>query len=203
MLFKPRFTPGLFFHPLRPKLIMETTARAGMQIKHPMYGKGTIVKVDTTFYTIHFPNRGNMDISKRTEDLELIETVEDQNTEGEEFSMSQMERTLRRLLNEFSDIQHTAPLAEKWQGGTLVFQPADKSLKPKEVPIETFFHKIVMVRDRLRVMEQQINSNAKLSDADKVDMQQYITRIYGSLTTFNVLFKDSSHYFVGEKKGND
>ncbi|HPH83456.1 MAG TPA: hypothetical protein PL185_12835 [Flavobacteriales bacterium] len=182
---------------------METTARAGMLVKHPIYGKGTIVKVDTTFYTIHFPNRGNMDISKRTEDLELFEPVVETHSEEEEFSMSQMERTLRRLLNEYSDIQHTAPLADKWQGGTLIFQPADTNLKPKEVPIETFFHKIVMVRDRLRVMEQQINANSKLSDADKVDLQQYITRIYGSMTTFNVLFKDSNHYFVGEKKNNE
>lgn len=182
---------------------METTARPGMLIKHPTYGKGTIVKVENTFYTIHFPNRGNMDISKRTEDLELLEPEAITINSDEEFSMTQMEKTLRMLLNEFSDIQHTAPLAEKWQGGTLVFQPADKSLKPKEVPIETFFHKIVMVRDRLRVMEQQINANIKLSDADKVDLQQYITRIYGSMTTFNVLFKDTSHYFVGEKKSGE
>lgn len=182
---------------------METAARPGMLIKHPTYGKGTIVRVENTFYTIHFPNRGNMDISKRTEDLELLEPEAITINSDEEFSMTQMEKTLRMLLNEFSDIQHTAPLAEKWQGGTLVFQPADKSLKPKEVPIETFFHKIVMVRDRLRVMEQQINANIKLSDADKVDLQQYITRIYGSMTTFNVLFKDTSHYFVGEKKSGE
>ena len=182
---------------------MELVARPGMLIIHPSYGKGTIVKVETTFYTIHFPNRGNMDLSKRTEDLEILEPESNSSTNDEEFSMSHMEKTLRRLLNEFSDIQHTAPLAEKWQGGTLIFQPADKNLKPKEVPIETFFHKIVMVRDRLRVMEQQINANSKLSDADKVDLQQYITRIYGSMTTFNVLFKDSSHYFVGEKKNNE
>ncbi len=178
---------------------MEIIARPGMLIIPPSYGKGTIVKIETTFYTIHFPNRGNMDISKRTEDLEILEQEAISTTNEEEFSMSDMEKTLRILLNEFSDIQHTAPLAEKWQGGTLIFQPADKSLKPKEVPIETFFHKIVMVRDRLRVMEQQINANSKLSDADKVDLQQYITRIYGSLTTFNVLFKSTSYYFVGEK----
>ena len=174
-----------------------------MLILHPTYGKGTIVKVETTFYTIHFPNRGNMDISKRTEDLELLEPETISTNNDEEFSITQIEKTLRRLLNEFSDIQHSAPLAEKWQGGTLIFQPADKNLKPKEVPIETFFHKIVMVRDRLRVMEQQINANNKLSDADKVDLQQYITRIYGSMTTFNVLFKETSHYFVGEKKSGE
>jgi hypothetical protein len=175
------------------------TGRTGQLIKHPIYGKGTIVRVGATFYTIQFPNRGNLDITMRTEGLELIEdaAVEE---EKEEISMSLVEQTLRRLLNEYSDIQQTVPLGDKWQGGTLILQPADSSLKGKEIPLETFFHKIVMVRDRLRVLEQQINSNAKLEDSEKVDLQQYITRIYGSLTTFNVLFKDQNHYFVGEKK---
>ena len=89
-------------------------------------------------------------------------------------------------------------IAEKWEGGTLLLQPKDKSLQAKEMPIEGFFHKIVMTRDRLRVMEQKINANNKMTDADKVEMQQYITRIYGSLTTFNVLFKLKADYFVGD-----
>ena len=80
-------------------------------------------------------------------------------------------------------------------------RPGDEGLKPKEIPIETFFHKIVMLRDRLRVLEQNINSNGKLSDEDKVNLQQYITRCYGSLTTFNVLFDRKEDWFVGEKKG--
>ena len=85
----------------------------------------------------------------------------------------------------------------------MLLQPADKSLKPKEIRIEDFFHKVVMLRDRLRVLEQNINSNKKLSDEDKVGLQQYITRCYGSLTTFNVLFKNKEHWFVGDKSSND
>jgi len=81
----------------------------------------------------------------------------------------------------------------------LLLQPANLSLKPKEIPIENFFHKIVMLRDRLRVLEQNLNSHPGLSDEEKVNMQQYITRIYGSLTTFNILFADKDHYFVGAK----
>jgi len=76
--------------------------------------------------------------------------------------------------------------------------PGEAGLKPKEIPIETFFHKIVMLRDRLRVMEQRINAS-DLSDEEKVNLQQYITRIYGSLTTFNILFKNKEDNFVGEK----
>ena len=80
----------------------------------------------------------------------------------------------------------------------MFLQPEDKNLKPKEMPIEAFFHKIVMVRDRLRVMEQRINAS-KLEEEEKINLQQYITRIYGSLTSFNVLFKNKEDQFVGEK----
>lgn len=92
-----------------------------------------------------------------------------------------------------------APLAPRWEGGTMVLKPATGDLKPKELPLDVFFHKIVMVRDRLRVIEQKINAHPKLSDAEKVEMQQYVTRCYGSLTSFNVLFRDRGDQFVGEK----
>jgi hypothetical protein len=90
-------------------------------------------------------------------------------------------------------------LAPKWEGGSIVLKPGDPSTQPRELPLDALLHKIVMIRDRLRVLEQKINANEKLTDAEKVDMQQYVTRCYGSLTTFNLLFREERDRFVGEK----
>ena len=104
------------------------------------------------------------------------------------------------MLKKYSDISEIVPIADKFKGGTITLNPADSNLTSKEIPIDTFFHKIVMVRDRVRVMEQKINSSKNLDDQEKVDLQQYISRIYGSLTTFNILFKNSSQNFKGAGK---
>jgi hypothetical protein len=93
----------------------------------------------------------------------------------------------------------SAKIADKWIGGKLILRPGKPGLQEKEVPIDAFFHKIIMLRDRLRVLEQQINANDKLSEPEKIQLQQYITRCYGSLTTFNVFFKDQKDQFVGQK----
>jgi hypothetical protein len=90
-------------------------------------------------------------------------------------------------------------LAPRWEGGTVVLKPGDPQTQAKEIPLDSLFHKIVMIRDRLRVLEQRINANEKLTDAEKVEMQQYVTRCYGSLTTFNLLFKEDRDRFVGDK----
>ncbi len=90
-------------------------------------------------------------------------------------------------------------LANKWEGGTMVLKPGDPGTQPKELPLDALLHKVVMIRDRLRVLEQKINAHEKLSDAEKVEMQQYVTRCYGSLTSFNLLFKEERDRFVGEK----
>jgi len=167
----------------------------GSRIQHPQFGKGVIVQVRTDAWEITFIESGTKIIQKDFEGLRVIEAVE---TPDELITYEKIEKSLVRILRKFSDVQETVPMGSRWTGGRMVLYPGDKSLKEKEVPIEAFFHKIVMVRDRLRVMEQRVNASA-LSDEDKVNIQQYITRIYGSLTTFNVLFKDKDDYFIGDK----
>ena len=110
------------------------------------------------------------------------------------------EKMLKHVLNQYNGIENKVELGKKWVGGTMILQPANTELKPKEIPVETFFHKIVMMRDRLRVLEQNINSHEVLSDEDKINLQQYITRIYGSMTSFNILFENKEDYFVGSGK---
>ena len=165
----------------------------GSRLKHSEYGVGVVTNVTSKHYWVTFIENGLETIDLDSE-FEVIEALED---EVDSISFYEVEKTLKNLLMRWSDISPNVAIADKWKGGKLIMEPGTPT-QNKEVPIETFFHKIVMVRDRVRVMEQKINAS-KLEEADKIDMQQYITKIYGSLTTFNVLFKAPSDYFVGEK----
>ncbi|HEX5654087.1 MAG TPA: hypothetical protein VFX58_13495 [Chitinophagaceae bacterium] len=168
----------------------------GTRLQHTQHGPGVIVGIRYATYLISFINTGLKEIDKN--DPHLDEIIPE-NVSAEIETQSETEKALLKILRLWGGITETVQLGDRWHNGVMLLQPADKSLKPKEIPIEDFFHKIVMLRDRLRVLEQNINSNKKLSDEDKVNIQQYITRCYGSLTTFNVLFKNKEHWFVGEK----
>ena len=174
----------------------QTTLGVGTRLQHTQHGPGVIVGVKYATYLIAFINTGIKEIDKTDSNLEEIIP---ENVSAEVETQSEAEKSLLKILKMWGGITETVPLGDKWIKGTMLLQPADKSLKPKEIPIEDFFHKIVMLRDRLRVLEQNINSSKSLSDEEKVNIQQYITRCYGSLTTFNVMFKNKEQYFVGEK----
>lgn len=178
----------------------QTILGIGTRLQHTQHGPGVIVGIRYATYLIAFINTGIKEIDKT--DTQLEEIIPE-NVSAEVETQSEAERSLLKILKMWGGLTETVPLGDKWSNGVLLLQPADKSLKPKEIPIEDFFHKVVMLRDRLRVLEQNINSHKKLSDEDKVNLQQYITRCYGSLTTFNVLFRNKEDWFVGEKGSKD
>lgn len=166
----------------------------GSRIEHANFGKGVITNVSPTMYWVTFIESG-LETIEMDEEFTVIEASDD---DLDTVSFYEVEKSLRDILKKWSDVSEVVPIADKYKGGTLVLKPKDPSLADKEIPINTFFHKIVMLRDRLRVMEQKINANKALDEQEKIDLQQYITRCYGSLTTFNVLFKNNSQQFKGE-----
>lgn len=174
----------------------QLTLGIGTRLQHTQHGPGVIVGIKYASYLISFIYHGIKEIDKT--DTKLEEIIPE-NVTAEIETNSEIEKSLLKILRLWNGSSETVSLGDRWQRGTMLLQPADKTLKPKEIPIEDFFHKIVLLRDRIRVMEQQINAHKKLSDEDKVNLQQYITRIYGSLTTFNVLFKNKEQWFVGDK----
>lgn len=168
----------------------------GQKVRHPQYGVGVVKTIAEHTADILF------DDAKRTIAPEPsgLEPAEPQ------AAVSGLEMPLSRFIGEIvqaavREMGLEKPdtvvqqLGARWHGGRVMMHPADPALQAKEVPLETFFHKIVMVRNNLRVLEQKINAHEKLSDGEKVEMQQYITKSYGSLTTFNILFKEKEDQF--------
>ena len=174
------------------------TLHIGMKVRHPQYGVGVVQSLTGQTAEIAFENEdAPRKIAPASSDLQPAEATA---------TLSALEMPLTNVIRDTAHAVVEAlgleqqddvveGLATRWQSGTLVMQPADSSLQPKEVPLETFFHKIVMIRNNLRVLEQKVNASDKLSEADKVELQQYITRCYGSLTTFNILFKNKDEQF--------
>lgn len=167
----------------------------GSRIKHKTFGIGVVIQIKYSTYTVTFIEDGVKEISRDYADIEVLDATM---PPGELVSLYDIEKSFMQIIRRFSDIQETVQLGSKWTGGSMILMPGDKSLKEKIIPIDAFFHKIVMIRDRIRTLEQRVNAS-KMTDEEKVNIQQYITRIYGSLTSFNVLFKRQEDYFIGDK----
>lgn len=170
----------------------------GSRVCHPEFGDGVVINLKASGYTITFLQQG-VKILKFDAPLTIIEAIE---PDGDMVSLFDVEQVLMRVLQRWNDQTELVPLGDKWKGGKLILKPGRGDMAQKEMPIDAFFHKIVLVRDRLRVLEQRVNTS-QLDDEEKVNIQQYITKIYGSLTSFNILFKYPHQQFVGEKASAD
>lgn len=169
----------------------------GLKVRHPQYGVGTIRSITEHTAEIRFDD-ATRTVEPESAGLEpaepqVVVSALTQPLAG--FVEETAEAVVRALGLEKPD-SVVEPLAPRWHHGRMVLHPADPALQPKEVPLEVFFHKIVMMRNNLRVLEQKVNAHEKLSDGEKVDLQQYITRCYGSMTTFNILFRAKEDQFT-------
>jgi hypothetical protein len=170
----------------------------GMRVRHPQYGIGTVKTIGEHTAEIRFED-AQRTVEPSASGLEPAEAQA--NVSGLQMPLKTfVDQTAQAVVQalglEKSDT-FVDQLGARWYKGKLVMHPSDPTLQTKEVPLDVFFHKIVMIRNNFRVLEQKINAHEKLSDAEKVEMQQYITRCYGSLTTFNVLFRNKEDQFTG------
>jgi hypothetical protein len=170
----------------------------GMKVRHPQYGVGTVKTISEQTAEVRF------DDAQRTVAPEAA-GLQPAEAQVEVSGLSQplkvfVEETVRAAVAALGLEKPDAvvdELAVRWHNGKLVMRPADTSLQTKEVPLEVFFHKIVMMRNNLRVLEQKLNAHEKLNEAEKIEWQQYITKCYGSMTTFNLLFRSKEGQFGG------
>jgi hypothetical protein len=171
----------------------------GSQIEHRSFGRGVVVDIIDNSYTIYFNESGDVkEINRDFDGLSILEKVA---PDIVPIDLADIEKVVEKVVSRNSRTQKSeVEMAGKWIGGTLNMLPGSTDLQGKEVPIDTFFNKIIMVRERLRVLEQNINNHEKLNEEDKIHLQQYITRAYGSLTTFNILFAQKEDHFKGMGK---
>lgn len=169
----------------------------GQRVRHPQYGSGTVKAISETVAEIQFDEGSKRAVAPEPSGLSPLEPTA---------TLSGLELPLKQIINDTLEAAVAKLGLEKpdavveqlglrWHRGRLVMHPADPTLQTKEVPLGVFFHKIVGLRNQLRVLEQKINAHAVLTDGEKVELQQYVSRCYGSLTTFNVLFKNKEDQF--------
>jgi hypothetical protein len=173
------------------------TLHIGQRVRHPQYGTGTVKSINEVVADIQFDDGSKRSVSPEAAGMEPADTqvaVQGLTMPLKQFLSETLEVAVAKLGLQKPDVV-VEKLGLRWHGGKLVMHPSDPTLQTKEVPLEVFFHKIVGIRDKLRVLEQKINAHEKLTDGEKVEMQQYITRCYGSLTTFNILFKEKEDQF--------
>ncbi len=168
----------------------------GEKIRHSIFGTCRLLEINedgiNLKWRVKLSNGDKKWVNIQRDHLEEMDAGE------YTLTLEEIKDAVREILEEDSSVGETS-ISDKWRGGKITFEPGNKEMAGYELPIDTFFHKIVMIRDKLRVLEQKINSHKGLTDDEKVDIQQYVTKCYGSLTSFNILFRSREEGFVGQK----
>jgi len=157
-------------------------------VAHPLFGAGRIVAYEGDSYVVLFKGGEAKRVAYTFDAMTASQPAGDAQLDG-------IKQAMREVLGDYGWLDTELEMGRRWTGGTLKLIPGKPDTQPKEIPLEMFFKKIIGLRDKLRVLEQKINSHANLTDGEKVELQQYITRSYGSLTTFNLLFKSKEDQF--------
>lgn len=192
------FAAGNFPRSFHTRVMRIESLHVGLKVRHPQYGEGIVKTISEHAAEIQFGS-GLKTVEPQSAGIQPAEA---------QATITGLERPLADLIRETVEAlatklgiekpdQFVGSIATRWRNGKVVLHPGDPTLATKEVELEVFFHKIVMMRNHLRVLEQKLNAHPQLTEADKIEMQQYITRCYGSMTTFNLLFKDKGDQFSG------
>jgi hypothetical protein len=163
----------------------------GTIVRHRDFGRGRIVAYDDERYVILFPGCDAKTVAFTFDGMEAQDGAGDP-------ELDRIAQAMRQVLGDHGWLDVDLELGKRWVGGTLKLVPGRDEAQAKDIPIEVFLKKLVGIRDRLRVLEQKINSHPSLAAEEKLELQGYITRCYGSLTTFNVLFGHRASGFVGQ-----
>lgn len=168
------------------------TFGVGTIVKHNHFGKGKILGYSGNAYEILFVGNNFKKIAFDSNEMQVITNFGDAD-------IDKIKLAVKEVLNDYGYLDTEIEIGNKWSGGNLKMTPGKPGTQEKDIPIEVFFKKIIGIREKLRVLEQKINNHPNLTAEEKVEFEAYITRCYGSLTTFNVLFQNKESQFIGQK----
>jgi hypothetical protein len=160
-------------------------------VSHPLFGTGRVVAYENECYVTMFKGGEVKHVAFTFDAMTAQHVVGDP-------QLDMMKQAVLEVLGDFGWLDVELEMGKRWIGGTLKLIPGKPEVQAKEIPLEMFFKKVIGIRDKLRVLEQKINAHPVLTPEEKLDLDGYITRCYGSLTTFNVLFNTKESQFRGQ-----
>ena len=176
-----------------PENASKPTLGLGVIVNHPMFGRGRVLEYDHDSYVVLFKGGDTKKVAF------TFDAMRPDSSAGDP-ELDRIKQAVREVIGDQGWIESELELGKRWIGGSLKLIPGKEDTQSKDIPIEMFFKKIIGIRDKLRVLEQKINAHPVLSPEDKIELDGYITRCYGSMTTFNALFATKESQFRGQSE---